>query len=156
MVAAPRLASSQWTAFPDNSGTHKSQVTVNIEEKAEQKQAARRHFGMTAKEARADLGGYFDSIDHQVKKQERQRAQQLLHALSMTGGHHAASSHEYSPDTLAARKAHSLMKLVKKAETGKDSALIRLVQRAAHSQLFQRALVGAAEGKYRRSLAGTL
>jgi len=153
VVSAPRL-SSQWTAFPDPT-EHKDKLTVNIEEKPVQKQAAPRHFGMTAKEARADLGGYFDSIDHQVKKQERKRAQQLLHALSLSQSPaHPASSSEVSPDTLAARKAHSLMKLVKKAESGKERSLIQLVQKAARSKVFQRALVGTEEGKYRRSLAG--
>lgn len=161
VAAAPRL-SSQWTAFPDPS-THHAKETVIIDEKPVRKQAAPRHFGMTAEEARADLGGYFNSIDHQVKKAERRHAQQILALTSDSHGQHyaAVSSEEVplspaSPDTLAARKQQSLMNLVKKAETGKERSLMKLVERAAHSKVFQRALVGGAESKYRRSLAADL
>jgi len=156
MVVAPRLTSSaQWTAFPDPA-THHDKLTVNIEEK-HTKEAAPRHVGMTAAEARQDLGGYFDSIDHQVKLQERRHAQQILHSLSLTGKQTQARTDSgaghFSPDTLAARKTQSLMNLVKKAEAGKASNLERLVERAANSKVFQRALVGAAKGNYRGSLA---
>ena len=147
-LAAAPSSGSGWAAYPVLSRKRKAQgVTVNIVE-GKRGREEHRH-GMSASEARGDLESYFSSLGNQLKAQERKHAQQILNSLSSS-----SSSTSSSSSSDASREQGSGGVPRQERTDQKLSALMKLVEKAAHSQKFQRALVGASKGKFRQSLVG--
>eukprot|EP00282_Hemiselmis_andersenii_P033930 CAMPEP_0169476920 /NCGR_PEP_ID=MMETSP1042-20121227/27634_1 /TAXON_ID=464988 /ORGANISM="Hemiselmis andersenii, Strain CCMP1180" /LENGTH=238 /DNA_ID=CAMNT_0009591223 /DNA_START=10 /DNA_END=726 /DNA_ORIENTATION=- len=145
----------QWAAYPEAPAPGSRKTVVNV---YNSKQLARRpavkaapHLGFTTAEANKDLNSYFNSIDHQVKAQERKEVVSLLHSLGGEGDAPAAAAS--SPGQSRGRRtAHSRAAAVHVQR--RQGSLYSLLKKAVQSDEFQRALVGDAKGKFKQSLVG--
>jgi len=141
-------APAQWEAFPEKASPRNKVEVVVEKEGAPASSAGHNFFGMTAAQARADIGGYFNSLGSQVQKQENLHAQQVLSEQNMEqqindadgGEHHMyAGDSGHSPSLKASMKVASLFNLIRKAEASKT---------------FKRAIVNSARSNFRGSLVG--